>query len=796
MLVESSLAQESNSTECQSGASARRKRVAIKSGWVADSLAIAWIVVAGLAVLAPALAHGPFLGAFDWLSKYGLSTKPGVILHNRTNGDQIDTMMPWMDLAWKQVHQGQLPLWNPYNGFGLPLAFNWQSAPFSLSTIVGYLVPLRYAYDLSIVATVVIAGSGAYVLGRVLGLGRLAAAGAATMFELSGPFVGWLGWPHASVMSWSGWVFAAAVLVARGGDRRAWRVVFLAVSFAFALYAGQPEIAIMLALSLALFLVVLLAVRVRSEGIRSVTRPVVDLGAGIAAGLGLAAPLLLPAAQVTSHSVRNSIGRGGALPPHDLMQVISQGFDGLPFAGSKVFNDPLFYSEAAGYVGVIALVLAVVAIGGRKRPRPEVIAFGVVALAMAAIVFVPPAVSLMTSLPGGGKVLWQRALLPMAFAISIMAGFGLDALVHHPRDRRLLQWMAAAFGSAALVLVLVFAFGRGHLPASEASDRARSFIWPFVAAATGLVVTGALFGFARASRSSSGPPSDPSPSARRLGVTSAVILLACETLFLVASGAPWFSSSSQSLVPNASERQLLAVVGSSIVGAGSGVCGDLGVLPDVNVAYGLHELDAYDPVVPNAYFQLMTNLTGQGGGLPEFLNEFCPQITSERVARRFGVSYVLEAKGEAGPPGSRFVRQIGNEDLYYIPDSGQATLTPTTRSGELPPPDALGRPVALTRPEAAVLQVRTASSTPQILRFRLTDLPGWRATIDGRPLTLQGYSGVMLQARIPPGQHLVVLRYWPQTFTLGLGLAGITLLVLVAAVVTEGFVGRRRSRMS
>ena len=141
-----------------------------------DALALGWLVLIGLLYLLPALSHGVFIGTYDLLSKLGLSKQPGVIVHNGELWDQIDSMIPWTNLAWMQVHAGHLPLWNPFNGLGLPLAFNWQSAPFSLPSAVGYLVPLRYAYDVGIALTLIIAGSGAYVFGRVLGLGALASA--------------------------------------------------------------------------------------------------------------------------------------------------------------------------------------------------------------------------------------------------------------------------------------------------------------------------------------------------------------------------------------------------------------------------------------------------------------------------------------------------------------------------------------------------------------------------------------------------------------------------------------------
>jgi hypothetical protein len=128
-------------------------------------------------------------------------------------------MIPWTSVAWTQVHHGFVPLWNPYNGLGLPLAFNWQSAVFSVPSLAGYLVPLRYAYTVGVIVTLVIAGTGGYVLGRALRLGMLGALMIATVFELCGPLVAWLGYPQAQTMAWGGWLFAAGLLILRGRHR-------------------------------------------------------------------------------------------------------------------------------------------------------------------------------------------------------------------------------------------------------------------------------------------------------------------------------------------------------------------------------------------------------------------------------------------------------------------------------------------------------------------------------------------------------------------------------------------------
>ena len=300
-------------------------------------IAILWTVVLAFAVLAPALRHGSMIGSYDLLSRLGLTSRPGVVLRgNVDNTDQIVTNIPWTQLNWTQVHHGFLPLWNPYNGFGLPLAFNWQSAPFSLPSLLSYLAPLRYAYTTVVVATLVIAGTGAYVLGRVLRLGFLGSIMIATVFELSGPMVGWLGYPIAEVMACGGWLVAAALLIVRG-ERRALAIAFFAIVLAQSIYSGHPESLVAMAVFLASFLVVLMVSR--SVGGRlglpsgPVFRPTVDLICGVVAGTALGAPLLLPALQLTASSTRSASFKAAALPIHDMLYVVFSAFDGAPVRG-------------------------------------------------------------------------------------------------------------------------------------------------------------------------------------------------------------------------------------------------------------------------------------------------------------------------------------------------------------------------------------------------------------------------------------------------------------------------------
>ena len=192
-----------------------------------------------------------------------------------------------------------------------------------------------------------------------------------------------------------------------------------------------------------------------------------------------------------------------ALPVHNLVHIIFQGFDGLPVSGSHWFGYIGGYSETAAYVGVIAVVLAVTALAVR-RGRPEVLAFGVLCVAMLVIAFVPPVVAVLSRLPLIGTVLWQRGILPLTFGIAVLAGVGLDALVRSSDSRAVRRWAGGGFAAVALVLIVLLLFGRGDLPADEAAIRAKSFIWPAVETAVGLGVVVTLTWMHRRSDSDGG----------------------------------------------------------------------------------------------------------------------------------------------------------------------------------------------------------------------------------------------------------------------------------------------------
>lgn len=182
---------------------------------------------------------------------------------------------------------------------------------------------------------------------------------------------------------------------------------------------------------------------------------------------------------------------------------------------------------------------------------------------------------------------------------------------------------------------------------------------------------------------------------------------------------------------------------------------------------------------------MWNKVAGYQGSVLDSPSIFCPSITTVREARIFGISYVLEPHGSPGPPGTVLESRIGYEELS--PGARCRLRDHHTPAGEGAPADRCNRYARSTSAirNPAAWRMTTESTAPQAFRLRVTNVPGWHATIDGKPLTLEPYADVMLQARIPAGRHVVELDYWPTTFTLGIVIAALSALFLVVAVVAE-----------
>jgi hypothetical protein len=266
----------------------------------------------------------------------------------------------------------------------------------------------------------------------------------------------------------------------------------------------------------------------------------------------------------------------------------------------------------------------------------------------------------------------------------------------------------------------------------------------------------------------------------------AVALIAVQTAFLFFAGVGIASYSTPFFQATPAIAKLQSVVGDSLVGLNGGNVSNVrsfrgvGLYPNVNIGYSIRIFGVHDPLLPAAYFASWPIQSAapskRGVGL------FVPDINSVALAERYGIAYVLTKAGVAPPTGMRSIAVIAGETLSRVPGAAQFSFV----SGDA---DHVS---SVTTNGDGAWSITTSGDTAGELALRVTAEPGFKATIDGKPLALRPYDAVMMQARIPAGHHQIDLKYEPTRLLVGLAVALATLISLVAFAALFRFGLRRR----
>ena len=786
-----------------------------------DILGVAWIVLLALLYLSPALKDGPTFGPADIGSSVSFLTSSRVhSIHDVVNGDVIDEAVAWNTLDWQLVHHGELPLWNGLSGNGMPLLLNFQSAALALPTLMGYLFPLSLAFLVTVAMKMLIAGTGAYVLTRLLGGRPLAGALAGTTFMLSGSFAGWLGWSTSGPLAWMGWLAAACILTYRARrGRRARAVALLSLCVAFCVLGGSPDAYALVAIGLAVLLVVTGLATLAAR--RPIDLPgTARLGAGAVGGLALSSPLWLPGIAVLRQSVFSGTVVARGLPLRSALLLFAPGYDGLPIGSPHAplgsYYGPLDYFETAAYVGIVAIAFAGLALARHWR-RPVVAALGATALVTLLLVYDlgagAPVQHLVQHL-GLKPVALQRMLPVLALAVGVLAGLGLELLLRRWRDSATQLVFIVSVSIVCVVLAAMWVksgspglVGQGGRlpPVSTASLRRSALLWPTVEALALLALASTL---PLASRwAKTGRP----PARRRfVSVTSAcVVLVAAQGCLLVVAGAGINSYASTSYPVTPAVAALQRIVGDRLLGLDvhsldctttppSVLCGvrtweGVGFYPEINLGYGIAELAVYDPLLPTAYVHGWPVKAQEASGP----NLFVPSIDSLALARRYGVQYVLIQPPRPVPAGMHLVATIRGADhkllkLARVPGASRFSFSPAPTTGA--GPDG-ARVISVSHPADDTYRLQVHVEQTQRLVIRITDVPGWHATADGHPLALVRAAAGLQSAMVPGGTTRVVVSYRPALFDVGTVVA-VAVLVLLVGAPTAAWLWRRKRTLA
>ncbi len=416
--------------------------------------------------------------------------------------DGVIFNIPMRAVVSNLILAGHTPLWNPYMFSGMPLFGAAQA---------GVLFPLNWFYlifsipvatNLMMLSTYMLAALGAYLYARRSGATIGGAVVTSIVWQWSAFMVAKVGQTNvvqtAALLPWVLWAIDGY-----GVSGKRTRGVLLAILVALQIFAGHQQTFAYSLLLAAIYALVM--ARASSDRER---RSYLWSLALLTAGVIVAAVQLLPTIELLHHSLRATASydffSSFSMPPRFVLTFfapfIMGGGDGQLFRAPYI--GPAFVGEYIAYVGSLSLMLAVMALVLKRDTRTKfwwLVCMICLALAIGRflpfniykLIYYVPVLNLFR-VPA-------RHLMEVEFALAVLAGRGLTAIVSYQNRARLLRVSAAVGGMVLLVTCLTVSWWRpatfqlGRLGPVSILRAPELFIPILIAAASSL----ALWFFAR-----------------------------------------------------------------------------------------------------------------------------------------------------------------------------------------------------------------------------------------------------------------------------------------------------------
>ncbi|SIN86173.1 hypothetical protein SAMN05444166_1319 [Singulisphaera sp. GP187] len=392
------------------------------------------------------------LGIAAWLWPIGFGGQMPV------GGDVTQFSLGLMAVLRDAIRSARLPVWNDRWGYGFPgLAESQMGVYYPPHWVLYGLFPLEAAYTASLVFHTLFGGLGTYWAARRFGASPVGSAFAGFAWCSSGFFLIHL--PHQwgyTVGAWMPWAWGLAWLIVRG--QGTWRTPFvLALVLTLQILPGHFQLAFYTEVG-----VIVLTLAGVSRGPRAWQGPL-TVAVALLAVAPLAALQVIPTARLAhlAAAARDfEYLSGFSATPLHLVSFVAPGLFHRSPLWRPLAWDPFHTSpeEYLGYIGLVPLYLALVAILRGFRRDPAARALALLVLVTALLSFGPyvPGFRLLIRVPGfsffRASARWSLAT---GLALSLLAGKGFDLWQGWRRTRMTLAGFAGMAVVAPLLVLLV-----------------------------------------------------------------------------------------------------------------------------------------------------------------------------------------------------------------------------------------------------------------------------------------------------------------------------------------------------
>jgi len=653
-----------------------------------------------------------------------------------TQSDLTLYFHPWWEATGRALQRGEIPWIAPGFGAGLPLLANGQTGVLAPIMLPVWLHGPERGTTIMAFWKIELAGLGAFLLFfRVWRLRWIAAAAGGIAWAGTPYLVAWLLVPLAWVCAALPWIWWLTWWAMR---RRAplWASVVIGAVMGYLMGCGlHPETAAIVCGSALLMALVVHPARWKRLLIVVCAAGLVTIG------------LSWPTVGYISASSRHALGADGAANRDRLpwsiqkditRQIVVPASMGHPGRGDWKPQ----YPQAPGAAGVGGIVLALLATGQIRRRHFRIgwAAAATAALGMILLIRIPPLDALLVRMPPLDQMTLARFGVLIPWGLILLAALSLDGAL-----RGRIRPLAIRLAPAGIIGIVALTTAPGHLlPSSTAL---------VVLSVGGALVVAFL--------------------QRR---TLLPLLVAIELALLALGINPVAQSVDRLPKPALIER--LQALDQQQPGRIIGLAGALP--PNLAMRYGLRDLRASDPLRPKAFARLMGVLgepkTVLGGALRSAPAGLCGAwgvryaVTRPRKTLEGWQEVYSDRDGMiwSNPQLLPEVRVVGHATLE--PEDPQRLITMIEgvdfEFSALVPP---GTPPISSSRTVLELGLRTPSSVkavvecngPCLLVVAQPWAPGWRATVDSKPVETVMTNIAGLGVAVPGGRREIELSYHP-----------------------------------
>ncbi len=723
-------------------------------------------------------------------------------------GDLVAFLYPIYSFASHSLKQGRFALWNPHLYGGAPFLADIQSGLLYPINLAFFLFVPRFTYrtiQLMAILHIFLAGVSMYLCLRFLempNIRRLAALAGAIAFMFSDLFITHLG--NLNMIAAAAWLPLVFLCYHRSlDDRNWWWALAAGIFLGVASLAGHVQMFLYMVLLLLLYL----AFRAHNawrEDARATLKLVGLSLVTLALAFGLAAPVLLPALQLSRLSIRARLSYQEAaaysLFPEQLVGMLVPDLFGR---GPGGYWGPWRRVEV-GYIGIFPLMLALITVIFR-RDRLTRFLMGLAIL------------SLLLSL-GGNAILhgWLYLVFPgfrmlrvparfiilLDFALVALAARGLNMLLEPLRTtRRDILWrvmVVLALGLAKLALIAL-PLGYALILASQAkpAQELSHITQAMGGVAFFLLLAGLGVGLFCARRY------------RWMRRETIGALAAAIIFFDLASLGAYTELERRNPTANYHHPKVVEFLRQDPsyfrIDARTG-CEDVWQ-PSTSLLHGFFDVGGvYNPLLLADFERYWSQLGSRSTPLYDLLNvkyiighKDVPLDWDKFVLAFDGDPQVNVYRNTKVQPRAFLVQRVERVEsreaalvAIHRPDFDPRSAAVVERGPPLyGEPDTASR-AGISRYEINLIELETSSRAESLLFLSEVFYPGWKVVVDGKEQELLRANYLFRAVRLEPGEHRVVFLFDPPLWKAGLGVCVFTFLALTISLSLATFFSKRR----